>query len=65
MADCIRKVWCVQHRDGWCACKEDRDPGEADNVATRCENWVVLPSGIARRWPTCEECREELREQCD
>jgi hypothetical protein len=49
--------WCVRHRDGWCACKVNRNPGEsAWSVETACNQFVMLPYGVAKRRPTCPEC---------
>jgi len=49
--------WCVRHRDGWCACKVNRNPGEsAWSVETACNHFVMLPYGVAKRRPTCLEC---------
>jgi hypothetical protein len=50
-------VWCVRHKDGWCATKRNRKPGEGrDSVETRCNHFVTLPWGYEQREPTCEEC---------
>lgn len=59
------KVWCVRHRDGWCAAsRQSRKPAEGTNsVPTKCKHFVILPGGIDRRVPTCEECLEVLRER--
>ena len=52
-----KKVWCVQGRDGWCACKRNAKPGErTDNVATRCGMFIVLPWDWKIRVPDCAEC---------
>lgn len=56
-------VWCAQHREGWCACKWSRRPAEgADNVPTKCDHFVALPFGFARRTPDCAMCHQVLRE---
>jgi hypothetical protein len=49
--------WCVRHNDGWCACKEDKEPDEgATNVETKCDMFIVIPLETAERIPTCPEC---------
>lgn len=54
-------VWCVRHRDGWCATKDGRKHDDAENnVATKCEHFVVLPWGAEKREPTCNECKAVL-----
>jgi len=56
------KVWCVQHRDGWCAVKDNTKPYEDDNnIPTECGHFVVLPFGIKKRKPTCSECKGKLK----
>lgn len=56
------RVWCVKHRDGWCAAKPNRTFGEdAENVATKCNHYVTFPLGCEKREPTCDECRTLLR----
>jgi hypothetical protein len=55
-------IWCVKHRESWCACKINRKPNEAGfNVPTKCAHFVVMPLGIAKREPTCLECVEVLK----
>lgn len=55
------KVWCVQHRDGWCAVKGNYRPSELDaQVPTCCQMFVTLPLGIERRMPTCFQCHTQL-----
>lgn len=50
-------VWCVQHRDGWCACARNRKPRDtSDAVRTRCKHVVMFPHGSALRQPTCPDC---------
>ena len=40
----LARCWCVKHTDGWCACKINRDPGEAAwSVETLCDHVVMLP----------------------
>jgi len=55
----MKKLWCVQHRDGWCVTNSQPRgvPRERDAVKTKCGYWVTLPWGIAKRTPTCQECR--------
>ena len=54
------KVWCVQHRAGWCATKDGKKPAETENnVPTRCGFFVVLPWGFERRVPTCTDCEPD------
>jgi hypothetical protein len=55
-------VWCVQHREGWCACYTNQRPSEGqDNVPTLCAHYVWGPFGFKRRRPTCPACLELLR----
>lgn len=55
-------VWCVQHREGWCATATGKQHREdATNVRTRCLQYVVLPMGSERRVPTCVECIEAMK----
>jgi hypothetical protein len=50
-------VWCVKHRDGWCATKDNHEPAEGTcNVPTRCGYWVTLPGGYDQRQPDCPDC---------
>ena len=50
-------VHCVRHRDGWCACKINRDPGEsAWMVETLCDHFIALPYASSTRQPTCVDC---------
>lgn len=54
-------VWCVKHRDGWCAAKPNRPWDErAFNIGTRCGYVIVLPLGSKKGEPTCLECCEVL-----
>lgn len=54
----MKPVWCVEHKDGWCAIKLNyKPPEDANNVPTRCNHFVVLPTGFAKRQPTCDECK--------
>jgi len=51
-------VWCVGHRDGWCATKNGKSfPESQDHVKTACGKVVTLPLGCEQRIPTCQECR--------
>jgi hypothetical protein len=55
-----KQVWCVRHNDGWCACKENKNPGDrAWSVETKCNMFVTLPLGVSKRLPTCPECTVE------
>jgi len=58
-------VWCVQHRDGWCATKSQpkNTPRYQDHVKTLCAYVVTLPFGFARRAPTCKDCLERLNKE--
>lgn len=52
------KVWCVQHRTGWCAARRNVKPKEGVNsVPTLCGFHITLPWGFKQRTPTCKECR--------
>lgn len=56
-------VWCVKHRDGWCATATGKQhSADALNVRTVCQHSIVMPCGSERRVPTCVECIEKLRE---
>jgi hypothetical protein len=58
----VRAVWCVRHRDGWCATKTGKPHQEdATSVPTRCGHHVVLPMGSTRHVPTCVECIETMK----
>lgn len=51
-------MWCVKHRDGWCAAKPNKRFAEAaTSIATKCGYWIALPWGCELRFPTCEECQ--------
>lgn len=57
------KVWCVKHRDGWCAVRNNSKPHEGvSSVPTKCNMFVILPLGIQRRMPTCFDCKKVLNE---
>ncbi len=58
-------VWCVKHREGWCAmaAHEGPPPGGSTHVFTRCGGNVVFPWGFARRVPTCAECAKVTAER--
>jgi hypothetical protein len=57
-------IWCVQHRDGWCATKGGAEPSEkADYDPTACGDVVTLRIGSAVREPDCGECRKALEER--
>ena len=56
------EVWCVRHRDGWCACEPNRKPKETENnIPTKCDHFVFGPMGIEKREPTCPDCLKVLR----
>lgn len=56
-----RPVWCVRHRDGWCATKGGRRPDpEAWSDLTRCGYQVLLRWGSEKRLPDCPECRAKM-----
>ena len=55
------KVWCVEHRAGWCAVKGNIPYAkESTNVPTECYPFVIMSYGITQREPTCKICREKL-----
>ncbi len=57
-----RTVWCVRHRDGWCATKAGRRPTtDAIHDETRCGHTVHLRTGSGRRLPNCAGCRSRMR----
>lgn len=54
----MNPVWCVRHRDGWCAVDGDYEPAEGSwSVPTVCGYGVTLPYGYQHREPTCPDCR--------
>lgn len=60
----LPEVWCVRHRSGWCAAKENRRLRDmADSVPTLCGHVVVLPYGYDERDPTCDECYAIIQER--
>jgi hypothetical protein len=59
----IVPVWCVKHRNGWCATATGKSyTPDAVNVRTLCKHSVCLPGGAAIRIPTCVECIEAIQE---
>jgi hypothetical protein len=57
--DVMKDVWCARHRDGWCAVKPNKKFDEgATSVPTKCGHFVILPGGMDKRQPTCDECRK-------
>lgn len=55
------KVWCVRHRDGWCATRGNYEPDEGvGSVPTVCGWFVNLPGGIDKRQPDCRDCLAAL-----
>ena len=51
-------IWCVRHKDGWCAVDNRKRFKESDSsVKTACGMVVTLPLGCEYRIPTCQECR--------
>ena len=54
-------VWCVKHRDGWCAAKHNHQWDERlFNVPTKCGYFITLPLGSKKGEPTCPECLDIL-----
>lgn len=53
-----KKVWCVQAKDlVWCEAKDQSStPDPSGVVATRCDQFVTLPWGVAQTQPTCPKC---------
>jgi len=57
----MRRVWCVRHRDGWCATKRGRRPDpDAIQDETRCNHFIVMRWGSEKREPDCPECRKRM-----
>lgn len=60
----MKKVWCVRHRDGWCAVRGNFEfPEEITSVETVCLHFVTLPGGCEKRLPDCQQCLTHLKEQ--
>lgn len=60
----MNAVWCVQHRDGWCATRSGAKPSaDAWKDATACGCWVTMRMGSEIREPDCEECHAALSAQ--
>lgn len=55
-----KKVACVQHRDGWCACA-GISLQYRDQVKTLCNHYIILPWAFDRRIPDCPECLKILK----
>lgn len=52
-------VWCVQGRDGWCACKINQMPvRDSLEVKTLCGCSIILPFAAKFGTPDCSECLE-------
>lgn len=57
----MKKVWCVQHREGWCATKTREAPDlDSTSVETLCDHTVILPWASELCAPTCRDCRTIL-----
>jgi hypothetical protein len=56
----MKNLLCVQHKSGWCLVKNNLKPIDPDCVDTQCGCFVVMPLGLARRVPTCKECRKTM-----
>ena len=57
-------MWCVKHKDGWCAVKDGKKPDEREtSVPVKCDHFVILPLGMERREPTCPECLKLLKSE--
>jgi hypothetical protein len=55
----VHDGWCAKSRDGWCLLKPNRKPCDgAFQVRTKCEHFICLPGGFAKREPTCPDCRK-------
>lgn len=51
-----KKVWCVRHREGWCATATGKSfKEEQGTVKTKCRHYVIMPLGCEFRVPTCTE----------
>jgi len=60
----LKPVWCVKHREGWCATKGGRRPDpKALSDATRCGSQVIARWGGEKRIPDCEECLKLMRKR--
>lgn len=54
-------MWCVKHKDGWCATADNKPWNERDfNVKTLCNHQVILPLGCKNGQPSCDECLRAL-----
>ena len=55
------RVWCIQHRDGWCASFRGHEPSEsAMRDKTACGMFVLLRLGSEKRVPTCRHCKARV-----
>ncbi len=52
----MKPVWCVRHREGWCAVANNQWPDDDLNTPTKCDHVIVLHYGIEKRLPTCPDC---------
>lgn len=52
----LEPVWCIQHRDGWCARKHNKRYRSGASVPTLCDHFVTFPMGCEKRLPDCPEC---------
>lgn len=52
-------VACVRHKNGWCACA-GTTIRYRDQVRTKCNHIVILPSDLKFRQPTCYKCIKAL-----
>lgn len=58
----VKKVLCVQHRQGWCALKPGEVLDESATLdATACGWFVTFRWGEEVRVPTCPDCLKALK----
>jgi hypothetical protein len=57
-----KKVWCVQHREGWCMRSQQAKRNKySDQVPTFCQMAVCGPYGFAFRLPDCKDCIARIK----
>jgi hypothetical protein len=59
----VKMVWCVRHKDGYCASKTpDREPAYDDSMATLCDHFITMPGGVRKGMPRGSGAGERPRQ---